>query len=143
MTPEQILLVRSSFAKLGALGDRAAVLFYARLFELDPRLKPLFRSDPAQQRVKLMAALRTVVGALDRLEPILPMLRDLGRRHAGYGVEPEDYATVGSALIWTLEQGLGPDFTAATRRAWTDAYSLLAWTMIAAAEAEVREQLAA
>jgi hemoglobin-like flavoprotein len=143
MKPEQILLVRSSFAKLGALGDHAAVLFYQRLFELDPSLKPLFRSDPAQQRVQLMAALRTVVGALDRLEHILPMLRDLGRRHAGYGVEPEHYATVGSALIWTLEQGLGPDFTAATRRAWMDAYSLLAWTMITAAEAEVREQLAA
>jgi hemoglobin-like flavoprotein len=143
MTPEQILLVRSSFAKAGALGDRAPVLFYERLFELDPSLKPLFRSDPAQQRAKLMAALRTVVGALDRLEQVLPMLRDLGRRHARYGVEPEHYATVGAALIWTLEQGLGPDFTAATRRAWMDAYSLLAWTMITAAEAEVREQLAA
>jgi hemoglobin-like flavoprotein len=143
MTPEQILLVRSSFAKVGALGDRAPVLFYERLFELDPSLKPLFRSDPAQQRAKLMAALRTVVGALDRLEQVLPLLRDLGRRHARYGVEPEHYATVGAALIWTLEQGLGPDFTAATRRAWMDAYSLLAWTMITAAEAEVREQLAA
>jgi nitric oxide dioxygenase len=118
-------------------------LFYERLFELDPSLKPLFRSDPAQQRAKLMAALRTVVGALDRLERVLPMLRDLGRRHARYGIEPEHYATVGAALIWTLEQGLGPDFTAATRRAWMDAYSLLAWTMITAAEAKVREQLAA
>jgi nitric oxide dioxygenase len=143
MTPEQILLVRSSFAKVGALGDRAAVLFYDRLFELDPSLKALFRGDPAAQRAKLMAALRTVVGALDRLDQILPMVRDLGRRHAHYGVEPEHYATVGAALIWTLEQGLGPDFTLATRRAWIAAYSLLAWTMIAAAEAELREKQAA
>jgi nitric oxide dioxygenase len=71
------------------------------------------------------------------------MVRDLGRRHAHYGVEPEHYATVGAALIWTLEQGLGPDFTLATRRAWIAAYSLLAWTMIAAAEAELREKQAA
>ena len=143
MTPEQILLVRSSFAKVEALGDRAAGLFYDRLFVLDPSLRPLFRGDPAAQRAKLMAALRTVVGALDRLDQILPMVRDLGRRHAQYGVEPENYATVGAALIWTLEQGLGPDFTAATRRAWVAAYSLLAWSMIAAAEAELREQQAA
>jgi nitric oxide dioxygenase len=143
MTPEQILLVRSSFAKVGALGDRAAVLFYDRLFELDPSLKALFRGDPAAQRAKLMAALRTVVGALDRLDHILPVVRDLGRRHAQYGVEPEHYATVGAALIWTLGQGLGPDFTVATRRAWVAAYSLLAWTMIAAAEAELREKQAA
>jgi nitric oxide dioxygenase len=143
MTPEQILLVRSSFAKVGALGDRAAVLFYDRLFELDPSLKALFGGDPAAQRAKLMVALRTVVGALDRLDQILPMVRDLGRRRAHYGVEPEHYATVGAALIWTLEQGLGPDFTLATRRAWIAAYSLLAWTMIAAAEAELREKQAA
>jgi len=143
MTPEQILLVRSSFAKVEALGGRAAALFYDRLFELDPSLKTLFRGDPAAQRAKLMAALRTVVGALDRLDQILPVVRALGRRHARYGVEPEHYATVGAALIWTLEQGLGRDFTLATRRAWIATYSLLAWTMIAAAEAELREQQAA
>ena len=143
MTPEQILLVRSSFAKVEALGDRAAGLFYDRLFVLDPSLRRLFRGDPAAQRAKLMAALRTVVGALDRLDQILPVVRDLGRRHAQYGVEPEHYATVGAALIWTLEQCLGPDFTVATRRAWVAAYGLLAWTMIAAAEAELREKQAA
>ena len=143
MTPEQVLLVRSSFAKIEALGDRAASLFYDRLFVVDPSLRPLFRGEPAAQRVKLMAALRTVVGALDRLDQVLPVVRDLGRRHAQYGVEPEHYATVGAALIWTLGQGLGPDFTVATRRAWVAAYSLLAWSMIAAAEAELREQQAA
>ena len=143
MTPEQVLLVRSSFAKVAGLGERAAALFYDRLFELDPSLRPLFKGDLEAQRAKLMAALRTVVGALDRLDQILPMVRDLGRRHGHYGVEPEHYATVGSALIWTLEQGLGADFSVAMKRAWVAAYSLLAWTMIAAAEAELREQLAA
>ena len=144
MTPEQIELVRGSFARAEAHGDAVAVMFYERLFALDPGLRRLFRStDLAAQRARLMAALRTVVDGLDRLDQILPAVRELGRRHGAYGVEPEHYATVGSALIWTLERALGSDFTPATRRAWVDAYSLLAWTMIAAAEADLRDKLAA
>jgi hemoglobin-like flavoprotein len=143
MTPGQIRLVQSSFAKVATLGDRAAALLYDRLFELDPSLRPLFKGDLETQQGKLMAALRTVVGTLDRLDQLLPRVRELARSHACYGVEPEHYATVGEALIWTLQQVLGADFTTATRRAWIEAYSLLAWTMITAAEAEVREQLAA
>ena len=81
-----------------------------------------------------MGTLRDVVGALDQLERVLPVLRELGRRHAAYGVRPEHYATVGQALIWTLEQGLGAAFTRETRRAWIDTYAGLAWPMIAAAE---------
>ena len=143
MTPEQIDLVRSSFAKLEALGDRVAVMFYDRLFELDPSLRSLFKGDLAVQRSKLLAALALVVRGLDRPDRILPAVRELGRRHARYGVEPDHYATVASALIWALWQALGPEFTPALRRAWVDAYSLLAWTMIAAAEAEARHKLAA
>ena len=143
MTPDQVRLVRVSFAKVVALGDRAAALFYERLFMLDPSLRPLFRSDLAAQRGKLMAALGMVVAGLDRLDEMLPAVRALGRRHARYGARPEHYATVGSALIWTLEQGLGADFTPAARRAWTAAYGLLASTMLAAAEEELREKQAA
>jgi hemoglobin-like flavoprotein len=142
MTPEQILLVRASFAEVKALGDQAAALFYERLFALDPSLRALFKGDPAAQRAKLLAALAMVVDALDRLDHLLPAVRDLGRRHAHYGVLPEHYATVGSALIWTLEQGLGAALTPAARRAWIDAYGLLAWTMLAAAEAELRDEAA-
>ena len=86
--------------------------------------------------------LLNIVGGLDRPDRILPAVRGLGRRHARYGVEPDHYATVASALIWALGQGLGPEFTPAPRRAWIDAYSLLAWTMIAAAEDELRDQAA-
>jgi hemoglobin-like flavoprotein len=121
MTPEQVDLVRTSFAKVAAAVGDPAALFYQRLFELDPRLRRLFRSDLTAQRGKLMAALRNVVGALDRLDQILPAVRELGRRHAHHGVETEHYATVGAALIWTLERGLGADFTPATRRAWVAA----------------------
>jgi nitric oxide dioxygenase len=134
MTPEQVHLVKSSFAKVAAIKDQAAALFYRRLFELDPGLRPLFRGDMAAQGARLMAALGGVVTSLDQLARVLPGIRELGRRHADYGVRPEHYATVGEALMWTLEQGLGTEFTRATRRAWTDAYAHLAWTMIAAAE---------
>jgi hemoglobin-like flavoprotein len=143
MTPEQALLVRASFAKVVALGDRAAALFYERLFTLDPTLRPLFKGDLAAQRGKLLAALALVVAGLDRLDEILPAVRALGRRHAGYGAAPEHYATVGEALIWTLEQALGADFTPPVRHAWLEAYGLLAWTMITAAETALRERQAA
>ena len=137
MMPEQVQGVRTTFAKVAAMQDEAAALFYRRLFELDPSLRPLFKGDMTAQGAKLMAALGAVVGSLDRLERMVPMLRELGRRHAGYGVKPEHYATVGEALIWTLEQALGAGFTRETRRAWIDAYGRLAWTMVAAAEEEM------
>lgn len=134
MTPEQIHRVRSSFARIAATPGRAALLFYRRLFELEPSLRPLFKAAMPAQGARLMATLRDVVGSLDQLDRVLPALRELGRRHAAYGVRPEHYATVGEALIWTLEQGLGAAFTRETRRAWIDAYAGLAWPMIAAAE---------
>ena len=136
MTPEQVQLVRRSFAKVAATKETAAALFYRRLFELDPSLRPMFKGDMTAQGANLMAALQGVVASLDQLERILPVIRELGRRHAAYGVQPEHYATVGEALLWTLERGLGEDFTRATQRAWTDAYGRLAWAMIAAAEEE-------
>jgi hemoglobin-like flavoprotein len=134
MTPEQAKLVKSSFAKVAAIKDQAAALFYRRLFELDPSLMPLFRNDMAAQGKKLMAALGGVVASLDQLERIMPAVRELGRRHAACGVRPDHYAIVGDAFLWTLEQELGSDFTVETRRAWTDAYVRLAWAMVAAAE---------
>ena len=143
MTPEQVRLVRASFAKVVAQGDRAAALFYRRLFALDPSLRALFKGDLAAPRAKFLTALAMVVDALDRLDEMLPAVRALGRRHARYSTRSEHYATVGEALISTLEQALGAEFTPAVRRAWTAAYSLLAWTMITAAEAELRERQAA
>ena len=134
MTPEQIQLVRNTFAKVAAIEDRAAGLFYRRLFKLDPSLRPLFKGDMTAQGGRLMSALACLVGSLDQLERVLPALRELGRRHAAYGARPEHYASVGEALIGTLEEGLGGAFTRETRRAWVDAYAGLAWTMIAAAE---------
>lgn len=142
MTPEQVQLVQDSFAKVAAIRDQAAALFYRRLFELDPGLRPLFKGAMTAQGARLMTALGGVVGSLDQLERILPALCALGHRHGAYGVRPEHYATVGEALIWTLEQALGPAFTREMRRAWIDAYGRLAWTMIAAAEEDALPEAA-
>jgi len=118
--------------------DTAAGLFYGRLFELDPAVERLFRrTDMAAQRKVLMQTLAVVVKSLDRLDQIVPAVQALGRRHAGYGVREAHYATVGAALLWTLEQGLGSGFTPAVREAWATAYGILASEMIDATNAEI------
>jgi hemoglobin-like flavoprotein len=108
-------------------------MFYDRLFMLNPALRPLFKGDMPEQGRKLMAMIGTAVANLHRLDDIVPAVRDLGRRHGGYGVQSDDYDTVATALLWTLEQGLGADFTPATRDAWTTCYVVLAGEMKAAA----------
>jgi hemoglobin-like flavoprotein len=133
MTPEQIALVQTSFAQVLPIADAAAALFYSRLFEIDPSLKPLFKGDMQEQGRKLMTMIRVVVNGLKRLEQLVPAVQELGRRHARYGVQDEHYDTVGAALLWTLGQGLGASFTPETEAAWATAYALLAETMKAAA----------
>jgi hemoglobin-like flavoprotein len=129
MTKEQINLVRASFAKIEPAAEEAAVLFYARLFDLDPELRPLFKGDIRLQGLKLMRTIGMAVAALDRLEEIVPAVRALGARHAVYGVKDRDYETVARALLWTLEKALKSDFTAETKAAWTEVYNLLAQAM--------------
>lgn len=135
MTPVQIEEVEASFRLVAPIAESAARLFYDTLFAMDPALKPLFAgADLAAQGRKLMAAIGFVVGNLRRPEAMLPAVRELGRRHGGYGVQPGHYATVGAALLSTLEQGLGDAFTPARREAWAAAYGLLSGVMIEAAE---------
>lgn len=129
MTPKQIELVQDSWTRIKPIAAAAADLFYERLFELDPSLKPMFRGDMNEQGKKLMAMIGFAVMGLSRLDNILPGVQALGRRHAGYGVTDAHYATVGSALIWTLAQGLGKDFTPELQDAWTEAYTVLSMTM--------------
>ncbi|WP_027165687.1 globin family protein [Mesorhizobium sp. WSM3224] len=134
MTPDQIKLVQESFREVVPIRETAAALFYEKLFAIDGSLKALFReTDMRKQGAKLMAALGFVVHGLSRAETIVPAIQDLARRHVGYGVEEHHYPTVGQALIDTLEAGLGEAFTPQVREAWTEAYSLLAGVMIAAA----------
>ncbi len=136
MTPQEIALVQESWKSVEPIAETAADLFYGRLFELDPALKPLFTTDIKEQGKKLMQMIGVVVAGLSKLESIVPAVQSLGRRHGDYGVEPEHYDTVGAALLWTLEKGLQDAFTPAVKEAWTNAYTLLATTMKdAAAEA--------
>jgi nitric oxide dioxygenase len=137
LTPSQIDLVQSSFGKVAPIADRAAELFYSRLFELDPELRPMFRGDMKQQGKMLMDTLRVVVANLRNLDKIMTGVRSLGARHAVYGVRDEHYDTVGEALLWTLEQGIGTGFTPQVRQAWATAYGVLADTMKDAAAEQV------
>jgi hemoglobin-like flavoprotein len=126
-------LVRATFAKVEPIAEAAAALFYNRLFELDPALKPLFKSNMKEQGKKLMGTLKVLVAALDDPARLVPAVKILGQRHKGYGVQPAHYATVAEALLWTLEQGLQGDFTPEVKQAWTNVYTVLAETMIDAA----------
>ena len=139
VTAAQKTLVQDSFADIATIADDAAMLFYQRLFELDPSLRRMFPADMTGQRKKLLQMLTAAVKGLDRLEQLVPVVQDLGRRHARYGVRESHYETVGEALLWTLEMGLGRGFTAQVRDAWVAVYGLLATTMQDAA----REALAA
>jgi nitric oxide dioxygenase len=130
MTPERIALVRESFAKVRPIADDAAALFYGRLFQIAPEVRPLFPADLTEQGRKLIATLAVVVNSLDDLPALLPVVQRLGARHAGYGVTPDHFAPVGAALLSTLEKGLGEDFTPEVRMAWTEAYHVLATVMI-------------
>ena len=129
MTPRQVALVQDSWKKIVPIKDMAALLFYARLFELDPSLRPHFRKPLDMQGRKLMAMLGTAVGCLGRLEELTPTVEELGRRHAVYGVKDENYDTVAAAFLWMLEQALDLDFTPEVRDAWTTAYTTLANVM--------------
>ena len=137
MTPKQVAMIQTSWSEVEPIADVAATLFYERLFDLDPPLRRLFRrTDMVQQRQILMQTLAVVVRSLDRVEQLIPALEGLGRRHAGYGVRPAHYDTVGEALLWTLREGLGEGFTLEHREAWAEAYYTLASVMIGAASGE-------
>jgi len=134
MTPEQVKMVQDSFAKVVPIADAAAEMFYNKLFELDPALKPLFESsDMKTQGNKLMTMIGTAVAGLPNLESIVGAVEDLGKRHVGYGVQDSHYDTVGAALLWTLDQGLGDDFSPEVKEAWGTVYGILANTMKTAA----------
>ena len=132
MTPQQIELVQTSFKKVVPIAGTAADLFYNHLFEIAPEVRPMFPQDMKEQKVKLMAMLGAAVSNLHKLDEILPAVKALGQRHKGYGVTAAHYAPVGTALLWTLEQGLGPEFTPEVKTAWTETYTALAGVMTSA-----------
>ena len=133
MNPTQIRLVQDSFAKVAPISEAAAELFYGRLFEIAPSVRTMFPADMTGQRKKLMMMLATVVNGLGNLESILPAASALAKRHVGYGAKPSHYPVVGSALLWTLEKGLGDAWTTELAEAWTAVYGTLSGYMISEA----------
>ncbi len=133
MHPEQIALIRSSFAILTTMGDDVTALFYGRLFDLDPTLKPMFKHDMAAQGRKFMTMLSVMVRGLEDMDRLLLDVQNLGRRHVAYGVQDVHYETMRQALLWALQHKLGDRWTPDVATAWNAAHTLLADTMIAAA----------
>jgi hemoglobin-like flavoprotein len=130
MNAQQVELVRSSFALVQPIAPQAAALFYDNLFASDPSLRGMFRGDMAEQGQRLMSMIGAAVGLLGRPDALVPVLRNLGGRHVGYGVRDHHYATVGAALIETLAQGLGDEFTPEVREAWLALYAVVSRTMM-------------
>jgi len=130
MTPEQVKLIQESFAKIAPISDKAAEMFYDRLFAVAPQVRTLFPDDITQQRRKLMATLAAVVDGLGNLPTILPAASALAKRHVAYGAQAAHYPIVGEVLLWTLQRGLGPDWTSDVAAAWTSAYATLSGFMI-------------
>jgi hemoglobin-like flavoprotein len=133
MNASDVALVQDSFKKVAPISDVAAELFYGRLFEVAPQVKPMFRGDMKEQGRKLIATLGVVVTGLTRLETVLPAASALAKQHVAYGVKAEHYPIVGGALLWTLEKGLGDAWTPELAAAWTAAYGTLSGYMISEA----------
>ncbi|MGV6818484.1 MAG: globin family protein [Thiotrichales bacterium] len=126
MTPEQKQLVKDSWEKVVPISETAADLFYNRLFEIAPETQSYFKGDMKEQGAKLMTMINVAVNGLDNIEALVEPLKDLGKRHVDYGVTQKDYDSVGAALLWTLEQGLGDAFTDDVKEAWTVTYGTVA-----------------
>lgn len=129
ITARKIQLVQASFKQVVPIAEQAAEIFYSKLFEYDPALRKLFKSDMKDQGRKLMSLLSVAVNGLNDLDKLVPALQSLAQRHVDYGVQVEDYTPVGNALLATLEIGLGDDFDAETKEAWIAVYKIIADTM--------------
>lgn len=137
MTPEQVKLVQDSFKKVEPIAATAGDMFYNRLFEIAPEVRPMFADNIEEQRDKLMSMLGTAVANLHQVETILEPVKALGVKHLDYGVKDEHYDTVGEALIWTLQEGLKEDFTPEVKEAWIETYGTVSSVMKdAASEAQ-------
>jgi hemoglobin-like flavoprotein len=129
MTSEQINLIQQNFDRIMPQADAAATVFYNRLFSMKPALRLLFPDDLAEQKKKLMTTLGVAIKSLHETEKLIPILENLGRRHALYGVRDEHYRTVGTALLLTLRDALGKDFTSEAHAAWAEMYRVVAAVM--------------
>lgn len=136
ITPKHVTLVQQSMEKVIPISDKVATIFYDTLFNIDPSLKALFKNDMEQQKRKLIVSLDMIIKGLDQMDMILPAIEKLAIKHVSYGVKPEHYTLVGNALLITLHDVLGDDFTPELRSAWIETFRTLATTMKNAAYTE-------
>lgn len=137
LSKREIEIVQADWAKVFPIAQTAANLFYDRLFAIAPSVRPLFKEDLTEQKIKLMKMIGAAVNGLSNLGELVPVVEALGKRHVGYGVKPEHYAPVGAALLWTLKKGLGDAFTDENEAAWTKVYGLLTSVMTKPTETTV------
>lgn len=139
MTTKNIELVKNSWASVATMDmETVGGLFYNRLFEIAPDVKPMFsKSSMPEQSKKLLTMLSYVIAKLGKLEDIIDEVAKLARRHEGYGVKADHYTAVGSALLWTLEQGLGTQWNLELKAAWIEVYTVLSEAMINSAKEAV------
>jgi hemoglobin-like flavoprotein len=133
VTPQQATLIHDSFAEIAPESELVAAIFYDRLFEIAPQIRPYFRDDMTEQRIKFMATLSMLLNSLSNLDIVLPAAGKLAKRHVNYGVIPEHYPIVGQALLWTIQRTLGLNWTSDIAAAWTEAYCMLSDHMISEA----------
>lgn len=133
LTKDEIAAIRESWLLVAARRKEAGLLFYEILFRKAPEVRPLFHTSPLIQGRKLMDTLAAVVDAADRMETILPVVKELGRSHVGFGARPEHFDVVGAALLETLREICGARFDARSEAAWAKAYGAIAKVMIDAA----------
>ncbi|MGE5107240.1 MAG: globin family protein [Sphingobacteriales bacterium] len=131
MTTKQIELIRASWTLVSAIDpETVGNLFYTRLFEIAPEVKPMFRNSLSEQSKKLLTTLGYVISSLNRLDSVADDIAKLAHRHVKYGVKPVHYIAVGEALLWTLEKGLGEHWNNELKEAWSQCYSILSAAMI-------------
>ncbi|MFK7857690.1 MAG: globin family protein [Granulosicoccus sp.] len=130
MTPTQKTLVKESWALVLPIQEKAADLFYTRLFDQYPEVRPMFKGDMQEQGEKLMKMLDLAVNSLDNIESLVVPLKAAGKAHKDYGVAEADYPKVAASLLWTLEKGLGEAYTDDVKDAWTATYTTLSSVMI-------------
>ena len=138
MTRKQINLVKQTFTRISDRSDELGLDFYHRLFQQDPKLQVLFHGNLPNQGQALFSMIQLIVRTLDYQEQVVPIVYELGKRHAAYGVGGADYATFRGALLDTLQAAIGNGFTAEVRDAWGAAYDFMAGVM-EEAQAHVRE----
>lgn len=139
MTPEKIKLVQDSFRQVVPIADKAADIFYDRLFEIAPSVRPMFPVEMSDQKGKLMKTLAVAVQSLHQVDTIVPVIQNLAVKHIDYGVKDEHYGPVGEALLYTLEKGLGDGWSPDVAEAWTETYATVATVMKEAAAAAAAE----